>query len=254
MEPDLFLDTGQNENRDFISEKKSTNPTKKPKILPWLLIGLFGGMAIANSVFNKPDVIPLAVSNPVANTKESTNTKNQELEEPDVAVDTTVLETERQALIDQVNELLSDELNNVDQTRADYFLKKAWEQAEKDGTPTEIYLIRKLNYQVKLLVELTAKGSELRGNPKQTASARSLLGDLKALVVAINRFYSQNGELTNARVSVATTAEVANNLSKQVMLIRQLTLEQRLRDAKHELEQKKLAEKKRKLEGKNETK
>lgn len=253
MDPEIFLDTGPPENTEFISEKKPVNP-KKAKVFLWLLIGIFGGMAIANSVFSKPDVIPLSVSNPVANSTELPTNKKQEVEETDIPIDVNVLETERQALIDKVNEILADELGNVDQTRADYFLKKAGEQAEKDGTPTEIYLIRKLNYQVKLLIELTAKGSELRGGAKQTAAARSLLGDLKALVVAINRFYSDNGQLTNARVSVATTAEVANNLGKQIMLIRQLTLEQRLRDAKYELEKKKLAEKKRKLGGASEKK
>ena len=125
MDPDLLLDTGPTENREFISEKNPINPNKKAKIFLWLLAGIFGGMAIANSVFSKPDVIPLAVDIPVTNAKESPNSKNQDVEETDIAIDSTVLETERQALIDRVNELLADELNNVDQTRADYFLKKA---------------------------------------------------------------------------------------------------------------------------------
>ncbi len=126
----------------------------------------------------------------------------------------------------------------LDQTRRDYLLSLADAEVKKNGTPVEVWLIRRLNAQMLELRRALGKGGQFSGDAKQISTARSLVGDSRAVLLALKEeWQNSNAAPGRSRVAPAVLTKQMSELAELARVIREASYEQQLRDQERSRQQ-----------------
>ncbi|KAM3099312.1 hypothetical protein ACKFKF_15275 [Phormidesmis sp. 146-12] len=198
-------------------------------------IGLLILLGVGSSVLmNRPQgkglVLPNAPSTvPTATPSVSSTAKPDATATPPPPLDATV--ASRNHLLDLSLKEADKQQAAIDAARQDYLLSLADRQMKKDGTPLQVSLIRRLNAQVLELRRVVGRGGELSGTAQQIAIARSLVGDAKATLLAIQSVWADPGAAPNRhRISPALLTKNLMELAELARIVRESEFEQQLRD------------------------
>ncbi|KAM3114054.1 hypothetical protein [Phormidesmis sp. 146-33] len=199
-------------------------------------IGLLILLGVGSSVWmNRPQgkglVLPNAPSTvPTATPSVSSTATPDAAATPPPPLDATV--ASRNHLLDLSLKEADKQQAAIDAARRDYLLSLADQQMKKDGTPLQVSLIRRLNAQVVELRQTVGRGGELSGTASQIAIARSLVGDAKATLLAIQSVWADPGAAPDRhRISPALLTKNLMELAELARIVRESEFEQQLRDA-----------------------
>ncbi len=119
----------------------------------------------------------------------------------------------------------------LDRTRRDYLLSLADAEVKKNGTPVEVWLIRRLNAQILELRRALGKGGQFSGDAKQISTARALVGDARAILLALQQeWQTPNAAPGRNRTAPAVLTQQMNELAELARIVREASYEQQLRD------------------------
>jgi hypothetical protein len=119
----------------------------------------------------------------------------------------------------------------LDWTRRDYLLSQADAEMKRNGTPIEVWLIRRLNAQMLELRRALGQGGQFSGTPQQIAIARALVGDARATLLALQEeWQNSNAAPGRNRIAPAILTKQMSELAELARLIRESSYEQQLRD------------------------
>lgn len=120
----------------------------------------------------------------------------------------------------------------LDRTRRDYLLALADAEVKRNGTPVEVWLIRRLNAQMLELRRALGQGGQFSGNAQQIGTARALVGDARAILLALQQeWQTPNAAPGRHRIAPAILAKQMTELAELARVVREASYEQQLRDA-----------------------
>lgn len=175
------------------------------------------GLVLPNAPTNEatPPVSPIATPSVAATTPPQLDAT---LASRNVALDAALKESEAQR-------------DALDRTRRDYLLSQADAEMKRNGTPIEVWLIRRLNAQMLELRRALGQGGQFSGTPQQIAIARALVGDARATLLALQEeWQNPNAAPGRNRIAPAILTKQMGELAELARLIREASYEQQLRD------------------------
>ena len=110
--------------------------------------------------------------------------------------------TSRNVALDMALKESEGQREALDLARRDYLLAQADGEMNKNGTPVEVWLIRRLGGQTLELRRSLGRGGQFSGQAKQIAIARALVGDARAVLLALQAEW-QNPNAAPGRSRVA---------------------------------------------------
>jgi hypothetical protein len=144
-------------------------------------------------------------------------------------LDTTV--AARNDALDRVLQEVAQQEQAITSARRDFLLDKAYAQVKKDGTPIEVSLLRELNRQVGQLRRIVGKGGELTGKTNQIGQARALIGDAKAVALALQTLWTDpSAKPDRHRIAPAVLTKTLIDLAELSEVVRAASVEQQLRN------------------------
>jgi hypothetical protein len=139
--------------------------------------------------------------------------------------------TSRNVALDMALKESEGQREALDLARRDYLLAQADGEMKKNGTPVEVWLIRRLGGQTLELRRALGKGGQFSGQAQQIATARALVGDARAVLLALQaEWQNPNAAPGRNRVAPAILAKQMNELTELARLVREASYEQQLRD------------------------
>lgn len=159
-----------------------------------------------------PTAIPSVAATPVPQLDATLTSRN-------VALDAALKESEGQR-------------DALDRTRRDYLLALADAEVKRNGTPVEVWLIRRLNAQMLELRRALGQGGQFSGDAQQIATARALVGDARAILLALQQeWQTPNAAPGRHRIAPAILTKQMTELAELARMVREASYEQQLRDA-----------------------
>lgn len=146
--------------------------------------------------------------------------------------------TSRNVALDAALKESEGQRNALDLARRDYLLSLADAEVKKNGTPVETWLIRRLNAQMLDLRRSLGQGGQFSGEAKQIGTARALVGDARAILLALQQeWQSPNAAPGRHRIAPAVLTKQMNELAELARVVREASYEQQLRDAEQARQQ-----------------
>ena len=146
--------------------------------------------------------------------------------------------TSRNVALDMALKESEGQREALDLARRDYLLTQADGEMKKNGTPVEVWLIRRLGVQTLELRRALGKGGQFSGQAKQIATARALVGDARAVLLALQaEWQNPNTAPGRSRVAPAILAKQMNDLTELARVVREASYEQQLRNEERAQEQ-----------------
>jgi hypothetical protein len=139
--------------------------------------------------------------------------------------------TSRNVALDAALKESEQQMTAIDLTRRDYLLAQADAEVKKNGTPVEVWLIRRLGAQMLELRRAVGRGGQFSGQAKPIGTARALVGDARAVLLALQtEWQTPNAAAGRNRVAPAILTQQMNELAELARVVREASYEQQLRN------------------------
>lgn len=196
-------------------------------VLLLMLLGI-GSSMVLNRPTGKGLVLPNAPTNeatPITSPTATPSVEATALPQLDATL------ASRNVVLDAALKESEAQRDAVDRTRRDYLLSQADAEMKRNGTPIEVWLIRRLNAQMLELRRALGQGGQFSGTPQQIAIARALIGDARAALLALQEeWQNPNAAPGRNRIAPAILTKQMSELAELARLIREASYEQQLRD------------------------
>jgi hypothetical protein len=139
--------------------------------------------------------------------------------------------TSRNVALDAALKESEQQMTAIDLARRDYLLAQADAEVKKNGTPVEVWLIRRLGAQMLELRRAVGRGGQFSGQAKPIGTARALVGDARAVLLALQtEWQTPNAAPGRHRIAPAILTQQMNELTELARVVREASYEQQLRN------------------------